>query len=1048
MFYPPPFISRKMLFACVLLFISVVLSSNKAFSQLVGGSSANFSNQQLRAMFASISPPTPQPRIFYDLSVHFIDKAWWQPLQTDTSNTTLFAIQYDEMYTSHYDTTQFLRADTVFARAHTWGSDTAVIGLVDYLYCTLKDSALYDTTYFHIDTTGPTLYDNPNALGSPYLIDTVFNVCVFQDVSSSGSLTFRIDPDFLFFSPELVINADEFDRELQINFDDGTGWHVFPTNTLNFHAVNYPTEGIHTIAARIVQTQSSTIEALAMSKMVSPAADLTLEQPDTTWNHIDGLEIGVYWPCQYAFGSQDPKFIMVLEGFDFFESQGSKTIYSKFIKHSGLEYLRNYGYAFLIVNWKNSKISMIDNAMSVVDLVDYLKCTYLSQIGDDPQHQFVMAGASMGGVIARYALTYMEANPNFSSCMQALHHNTRLYISMDSPHQGGYVPLAFQELYDDVTSLAGFPANILLEQSQMGDIKNSMAATQLLNVHSNTNSGSSTTYSPHPNRIAFLDSLESLNPSTGGYPEHVKMMAISNGLLTGERQLGLNDECVMTPGDHYVLADMNLYEQILGIPKEGVNWHIELRSMRNGQPFYTIDFSEKKWGVQLKWKTIQLCAWPLGWPCINFAIPWGVEIGMVNHNTTSVTHTASGLPPYDVVPGGRMSFDGALGSSMFHFGTLWSLTIPWFSPPQNPTNCPSETVHSQRLNAVFTGYDLTVETQGLNFCFIPLQSALDYEGPVGQAHDIYNEDINTKLSRTPFDVIVGEVNGLGGYPQDTSSSTMPMNKFHFPSRNLDHVTLRNHLLPDSTLENYTLIGNPTIVDQGSLSQNLNYLAFYLNREIGDEQMFLDNLKLDRWALFEAEYDITAGQRSNPHYEYPGQPVGQQFVFKNYSSGGFSPAPNPYNYNLANNGIFAKSKPFEIEQQALANLKAQNSINTTGTVINGNLQINFAPQWVCDSMFNKWSYESIQIDTSALILNFLPYPNPVQRGQSLNINTSHTGKHEFSLHTIEGGEVRHMSHYLTSSEVIEMDITKDLSAGIYLLFISYADLRKTYKIVVQ
>lgn len=42
------------------------------------------------------------------------------------------------------------------------------------------------------------------------------------------------------------------------------------------------------------------------------------------------------------------------------------------------------------------------NALYFVNMLEQLKCI----LGDN--HQFVIMGESMGGVVARYALTYME----------------------------------------------------------------------------------------------------------------------------------------------------------------------------------------------------------------------------------------------------------------------------------------------------------------------------------------------------------------------------------------------------------------------------------------------------------------------------------------------------------------------------------------------------------------------------------------------------------------------------------------------------------------
>ena len=46
----------------------------------------------------------------------------------------------------------------------------------------------------------------------------------------------------------------------------------------------------------------------------------------------------------------------------------------------------------------------------------------------------------MGGLVARYGLNYMESI--------GLDHETRLYVSFDSPHAGANVPIGFQHMFN------------------------------------------------------------------------------------------------------------------------------------------------------------------------------------------------------------------------------------------------------------------------------------------------------------------------------------------------------------------------------------------------------------------------------------------------------------------------------------------------------------------------------------------------------------------------------------------------------------------------
>ena len=65
-------------------------------------------------------------------------------------------------------------------------------------------------------------------------------------------------------------------------------------------------------------------------------------------------------------------------------------------------------------------------------LVELIKSINNSKVGNEKN---IVIGPSMGGLISRYALNYMES--------QNIDHDTRLYISFDAPHTGANVPIGF-----------------------------------------------------------------------------------------------------------------------------------------------------------------------------------------------------------------------------------------------------------------------------------------------------------------------------------------------------------------------------------------------------------------------------------------------------------------------------------------------------------------------------------------------------------------------------------------------------------------------------
>lgn len=162
------------------------------------------------------------------------------------------------------------------------------------------------------------------------------------------------------------------------------------------------------------------------------------------------------------------------------------------------------------------------NAMILVELINIINT---DKAGNSPE-QNVLIGPSMGGIISRYALNYMEAN--------TLDADTRLYISFDSPHHGANVPIGLQHqlnflAFNDTDGVAEV-------QPLINGLLKSSAARQLLTDHMEAHlSGADlVTFdptlklpAPHPFRTIFESNINALTPS--GFPENTRNISIVNG---------------------------------------------------------------------------------------------------------------------------------------------------------------------------------------------------------------------------------------------------------------------------------------------------------------------------------------------------------------------------------------------------------------------------------------------------------------------------------------------------------------------------------------
>nr|WP_321231847.1 T9SS type A sorting domain-containing protein [uncultured Psychroserpens sp.] len=166
------------------------------------------------------------------------------------------------------------------------------------------------------------------------------------------------------------------------------------------------------------------------------------------------------------------------------------------------------------------------NAMLLIDLINTLNA---DKVGDE---ELVIIGPSMGGLISRYALNFMENATE--------DHETRLWISFDSPHLGANVPLGFQHQFNFLGFGLGDDLNIVQLQDVVNGLLKSPAARQLLVDHfeSHLAAGEQVAFDPtkllpeaHPYRTTFETHINAL--TTSGFPENTRNVAIINGSGVG-----------------------------------------------------------------------------------------------------------------------------------------------------------------------------------------------------------------------------------------------------------------------------------------------------------------------------------------------------------------------------------------------------------------------------------------------------------------------------------------------------------------------------------
>ena len=230
--------------------------------------------------------------------------------------------------------------------------------------------------------------------------------------------------------------------------------------------------------------------------------------------------------------------IFLIDGFDPNDSRDIPAVYALLnYGNSGMnlgDLIRDEGYDLVVLNFEAAYPSPTDgtilmggadyiqrNALTLVELITTINSM---KVGAE---QNVVIGPSMGGLISRYALSYMEQN--------ALDHDTRLNISFDAPHRGANVPIGMQYLFNYMVN--GEPG-ITEAEPLVNGLLNSPAAKQMLidhylgHVNGTGVLQDNSTHTPKgaPNfRDAFQTEIDAM-----GFPQNTRNISISNGSGVGQ----------------------------------------------------------------------------------------------------------------------------------------------------------------------------------------------------------------------------------------------------------------------------------------------------------------------------------------------------------------------------------------------------------------------------------------------------------------------------------------------------------------------------------
>jgi hypothetical protein len=364
--------------------------------------------------------------------------------------------------------------------------------------------------------------------------------------SKSKNVTFVLNDDLIFNTTNRSI--------VSISFMDASS-NSYKTITQNIpFSITFEENGKQTILCKIVLndgvtiTESFTIDINSNASLNRSSNDNL--QPDAI------TSITATIPYQ-GFGESSPFFgvgeydifldtvdgvldkpIFLVDGFDPGDSRNIQALYAQLNYGTGqnlADTLRAQGFDIVLLNFptytRPNSTTVVDGGVDFIQRNAFILVSLINQINAQKvgNQKNVVIGPSMGGLISRYALRYMEMNN--------LNHDTRLFISFDSPHQGANVPIGFQHLFN---YLAFGPVGNVAVQPVVNGLIKSPAARQMLIDHmeGHLQTGSAFEFNTDTNsllptgapnfRTAFQNELNSM-----GFPVNTRNISISNGASNG-----------------------------------------------------------------------------------------------------------------------------------------------------------------------------------------------------------------------------------------------------------------------------------------------------------------------------------------------------------------------------------------------------------------------------------------------------------------------------------------------------------------------------------
>jgi len=506
----------------ILLLVSGLIIVGNLLSQNPGQEYTD----RMNYIFQHVNKSRVTTGLLSDYGLYMVEPDVFDGIPADSNYVDMdtWKILYSGMYSSKINNNVSLTLpETVFTLIDSAIHTTAVpVAMMHYQYNQLNENAV---TQNLLQIVNEQIIEVPNA-ASPYLTKQLFAVAPKELYFTGGTVS------FIFKSDLWYQNVNKTIQKCEINFNNESGYLLANWNV----PVNYTFGGggLKTIYFRLTYTDgtsytSQTNISVTTSTILKSTSGYMSDIPWAKTAQHSGGTIQV-WLSPYNYSGQIKKPLIVAEGFDPFNSTD---IYD-FLRFSsspnsfgtincpypGGGTLKNKidfaQFDIIYLDYKDGMDDIWRNAQLFKEVIQWVNG---QKQGSEPN---VVMGISMGGLVARIALRQLEN--------EGYNHQTKKYISVDSPHKGANVPIGLQAAVRHIQNVELWVWFIKVfdyksvEGAKLAvNLLNSTAAKQMLIYTINKNY--SLDNSVHNTFQQTYDQL--------GFPQQCENITISNGANNG-----------------------------------------------------------------------------------------------------------------------------------------------------------------------------------------------------------------------------------------------------------------------------------------------------------------------------------------------------------------------------------------------------------------------------------------------------------------------------------------------------------------------------------